>query len=424
MRTERLTESAEGYLALTESQAMALARLGRNLASRKAWWGEKPEDVDAHKERTVIRCTPERPGLWRVRVADAVGVIAVDGLQIVVGAKIPAGHLLYLMEKSGRLPRLAAEGANVAVDKTMWELVAEWYTASLEGVLRRDLIKDYRAVTDELQLARGHVDLYRTARAYYDGRLVIACEFDEFDADTPLNRVLRAAAAGVAGSPLLRPELRRRARRLLARMDHVGEMRLGDRSVSVDRRTAHYRDAVSLAIHIIDGQGRGLEHGGAASWAFLIRTPEMIEEGLRRVLVESLAGRWRVRKRRVPVKGTGLTLNPDLVFNETMAAGDIKYKLASDWVRADLYQVVTFAEGVRARFGCVVNFQKGTVKSLPPLLIGEISVSHFSWNADPDVAPEDAGREVAGAVVTWLEGISRPPVVSEKRGGEAAEINP
>lgn len=420
MRTERLIESNDGLLHLTESQAVALACLGRSLASRKAWWGEKAEDEDARRERTVIRCTPESTGLWRVRVADAVGVIAVEGLQIVVGPKIPAEHLLYLMQKSGRLPRLAAERANIAVDKTLWELVAEWYTEMLEGVLRRDLIKDYRTISDELQIARGHIDLYRTSRAYYVGRLGIACEFDEFDADTPLNRILRAAAAGVAGSSLLHPVLRRRARRLLARMDHISELRPGDRGVSVDRRTAHYRDALSLALHVLDNQGRGLEHGGSASWAFLIRTPEMVEEGLRRVLEESLASRWRVRKRSIPIKGASLTLNPDLVFNETLAAGDVKYKLAGDWVRADLYQVVTFVEGLSARFGCVVSFRKGVANSPPSLQIGDISVSHFSWRANADISPVDAGRELAGSVGEWLERISRFPLPSGHFAGEAA----
>lgn len=421
MLTERLTESNDGLLQLTESQAVALARLGRSLASRKAWWGEKAEDEETRRERTVIRCTPESTGVWRVRVADAVGVIAVEGSQIVVSPKIPAEHLLYLMQKSGRLPRLAAERANVAVDKNLWELVAEWYTGALEGVLRRDLIKDYRTISDELQLARGHIDLYRTARAYYVGRLGIACEFDEFDADTPLNRVLRAAAAGVAGSSLLRPELRRRARRLLARMDHIGDLRPGDRGVSIDRRTAHYRDALSLALHVLDNQGRGLEHGEATSWAFLIRTPEMIEEGLRRILQESLAGQWQVRKRSVPIRGTGLTLNPDLVFNETLAAGDVKYKLAGDWVRADLYQIVTFAEGVSARFGCVVNFRKRAAKSPPTLQIGDISITQFSWRVDADILPVDAGQELAGSVRKWLERISRSPLSSEHFAGEAVE---
>lgn len=74
------------------------------------------------------------------------------------------------------------------------------------------------------------------------------------------------------------------------------------------------------------------------------------------ILPESLADLWQVRKRSVPISGTDLTLNPNLVFNETLVAGDIEYKLAGDWVRAaDIYQVVTFAEGVsdHFRFSCV-----------------------------------------------------------------------
>lgn len=43
-----------------------------------------------------------------------------------------------------------------------------------------------------------------------------------------------------------------------------------------------------------------------------------------------------------------MTLTPDLVF-ESMAVGDVKYKIAEEWLRSDLYQAVTFAEGFETK---------------------------------------------------------------------------
>lgn len=111
--------------------------------------------------------------------------------------------------------------------------------------------------------------------------------------------------------------------------------------------------AIALGRNLLRWTGRSLAEGGAAAWTFLIRTPEMVEAGVRSVLAERL-GPGTVRKEGRQLVGSTLTFNPDLVFGgPAVAVGDVKYKLAGgDWDRSDLYQVVAFATAFRVDEDC------------------------------------------------------------------------
>ena len=162
-------------------------------------------------------------------------------------------------------------------------------------------------------------------------------------------------------------------------MDEVGELRPGDRSASVDRRTRHYADALSLAKHVLEGQGRLFEHGSAPTWTFLIPTPRMVEDGLRNMLVKRLAPEWDVRKRGLQLEGSTLTFNPDLVFGHGLAVGDVKYKLlGADWNRSDLYQVVTFATAYRSRHAVVLGFQRSDRQPSQAIQVGDVRVAELA----------------------------------------------
>jgi 5-methylcytosine-specific restriction enzyme subunit McrC len=308
----RLTESQPATMRLTQGQAVALAAAGRRLVSSKSWWGDP--DGSENEERTVIRVRPAGAGEWELRVADAVGAVAVADLQLLIGPKIPDDHLLYLFARSQQFPRLDPQHTTVGKGSSLWELVATWFVHAAEQVLRKDLIRDYRPNVAALPLVRGRIQALTTSRALLKGQVAITCEFDEFDEDNPLNRLLLAAVLAVGGSQILPADLRRRARRISLRLDGVGRLRPQDLRAVVDRRTDYYRDAVALAKSILASAGRSLEEGPEAAWSFLIRTPEMVEAGLRQVLTEGLSQRWRVAKGHLQLPGSTKTLNPDLVF--------------------------------------------------------------------------------------------------------------
>ena len=217
MKTEHLIESRARVLALNLEQVAGLRAVGQRLASDKRWWGasDPPEDP----QRTVITSRPESPGKYEVIVHNAVGIVSIGSLQLVIGPKIPTSHLLYLMARSGRFPRIDSQRGLAQEGEHLWELVAQWFVSAIERLLRTDLLRDYSLAEEFLSAKRGRMSVLTTTRAHYRGRIGLHCEFDEFGSDTPLNRVLRAAARVVVGSPAVGRPVRRRAAAAVARME-------------------------------------------------------------------------------------------------------------------------------------------------------------------------------------------------------------
>lgn len=401
MRVEHLVESRPRIVAMSHEEAEELQAVGKRLASKATWWGAEVGPVGG----TVLRCTPEGPDQWTVRVSEAIGIVAIPGLQLVVEPKIPTPHLLFLFAESGHFPRLDVQRVQASMSDSLWELVAEWFVTATELVVRRGLIRDYHDTQESVRFIRGRLDVPDATRAYYAGRTAFLCRFEEFGFDMPLNRMLKAAGRVVMTSQLLNEEVRRRATRITNRLDDVGDLRRSDLRAQVERKTRHYRDAHLLAQHVIRSSGRSLSHGTASSWAFLIRTPEMIEEGLRKVLSERCT-EWTIYKKGIQLGSTAMTLNPDIVVESGMAVADVKYKLAkAEWNRSDLNQIVTFAAGYRTLCGAIVNFREPDTSPLPMVPVGDTTVVELSWPADASLKPEEAASRLAGAFSTWLGGL-------------------
>jgi 5-methylcytosine-specific restriction endonuclease McrBC regulatory subunit McrC len=336
-------------------------------------------------------------------VANAVGLLSIGDLQIEVRPKIPMSHLLYLFGESGQFPRMDEQMARAMTGASLWELVAKWYLVEMEGVLRKDLMRDYQEAGGWLKVIRGRVDPVRTVLALNSGRVEALCEFEEFGANTALNRILLAGARHVGASSTLPRSDRRRALSIAARMDDVTAIRPGDERVRTDRRTAYYENALGLARHIIAGQGRTIGAGAHYARTFLIRTPEMVEEGIRRILKRRLADRWRIEKKGRQLIGSSLTFNPDLVVDDGFAIADVKYKWTDkDWVRSDLYQTVAFAVEYRTRVAALVGFRRSESGTRDAIHVGEIRIDSIDWDASENLSPKEAAERLSNEVDAWL----------------------
>ena len=89
-------------------------------------------------------------------------------------------------------------------------LICQWFLVALERILAESLLCDYREVREESGAVRGRLLRLPTARLFYRGRLAVVAEFEEFDHDNALNRVLLAAARILVGASFLPEHLRRR----------------------------------------------------------------------------------------------------------------------------------------------------------------------------------------------------------------------
>ena len=184
--------------------------------------------------------------------------------------------------------------------------------------------------------------------------------------------------------------------------------RPGDLRVKVDRRTAHYREPVLLAITIIQSLGRTPLAGGHIGWTFLIRTPETVEDALRTASVEALPAA-SVDKTRLQLPGTSLTLNPDLVFSAPAAVGEVKYKLSpGEWIRTDLYQLVAFATGFRVSACSASSIPGAAVSACRDLTVGNVHVSERTWPADPLIPAATAAVQFVGGVRDWIASCTLP----------------
>jgi 5-methylcytosine-specific restriction enzyme subunit McrC len=402
MRTLTITEAREQRLALSDPEAAALQDVGRRLIGTHTWWGS--DDAPRAIDRSVIRAARTADGTWLVRAGNVVGVVIIGDLQIVVQPKIPNDHLLYLLHVSGNVPRFDSSAAGgLAGDRSLFELLAFWFMGCLEDVLRADLLRDYRATNDFLPALRGKLRTADTARAFYRGSVGLSCDYEHYDVDSPLNRLLKSAARALLSNPMLDSAVQRRAARAAARMSEVNDFTAADRQrVVVDRRTRHCSDAVALARQILSGTGLTLQAGSGSAWTFLIETSGPVEAGLREMIRCHLPGA-DVRKRGIRLGGaTKMTLNPDVVFGTPAAVADIKYKVAGrEWDRGDLYQLVAFATGFRVQRAALLGFGLPPGGGPSPVWIGDVEITPISWDTSSS-SPVQAGEDFVRRVAQWL----------------------
>ena len=396
-----LIESRSRRLPLTGAEATKLRELGRRLASDSRFWGDDQESA-----RSVVQCRVRDDGTYDVSIDNAIGAVAVGDLSLIVRPKIPFSHFLMLAEKSGRMPRVDPAIASVREGASFWHLVARTFVSVAESVLDRDLAKDYVERSGPQPFLRGRLHLLPTVMQWHTrASAEVVCSFEDYEADTPLNRLLKEAALRVAASSLLSWEVRRRGLTIVDRMDGVGPYMESDFGVCTDRRTRYYDDAVALARNVIRGVGRLPQAGSANVSSFLLPTPRVVEDGIRAMLHSAMSVETRPwpHGRSKSLRGAGMTINPDLLFaRQANAVGDVKYKLCDgSWNRADLYQSVAFAVGFGVSRSVIVGFSRSAPLPIESVVVGDRTVHQVLWRVSRRAQPEES----AAAVVEQVEGI-------------------
>jgi McrBC 5-methylcytosine restriction system component len=200
---------------------------------------------------------------------------------------------------------------------------------------------------------------------------------------------------------------------ILDRIGDAGELRPHDVQAGLDRQTRHYSEAWALALHVLSTTGRALSAGSQKAWTFLLRTPEMVEDGVRAIL-EGALGKARVQKRGIQLAGSSMTFNPDLLFDQGLAVADVKYKLSKgDWDRQDLNQAIAFAEAFGASEAGILRFRESRTPKMVDAVVGRKRVSELTWVVDADASPEMAAEAFIANTTAWLEDVEArtPPLV-------------
>lgn len=152
----------------------------------------------------------------------------------------------------GEYAKLGVERFNNVAD-----LLAAILTIGIYSQRRRGIEHDYQETSDYLTGIRGRVDVWETVRQRKGGRLNARCTFDEYTADTSMNRILKTAALALLRSPELS---RKRGMRLRQAALFLGDVstipdprRITWRRLRFHRNTASYRMLMSVCKMVLDG---------------------------------------------------------------------------------------------------------------------------------------------------------------------------
>lgn len=394
-----LVESTQASLEISEDDASLLSAIGRELASTQSWWGER----HPKENRSVIDVRRDYTGSYDVIFREVIGVVQLGRLRIRVLPKIPWEHFVYIASRSEFSPRLSSETATVEPGFEFLGMLCNWFVDSAERLVRLGLRNDYRATTQEIEEVRGSLMPLETTTEVLKGRPVAICTFDELSFDTPLNRTVRAACVRVSCLNGIPDDTRRRARHLVYRMDEVGPLLHSDRRFKPDRLSKSYIRPISLARLILEGCGLSLSDGRTQGTSFLMRTPEVIEDGLRSIIAEGLPN-IGVRKRRQMLGDSGISMTPDIVFGNRLAVADVKYKyFGREWNRNDLNQIVAFATAFDCQLGALFGFVSGS--EFPPatsVQVGRVKACRIAWPVGPGASPEVVTQTIIEQLNGWL----------------------
>lgn len=390
-----LVESLPRRLVLTLDQADQLRDLGKQLRGKDRQFDNgtdaSSDDAAESDEKRILTCQPVggEENTYDVRALNVAGVVGLPGLDLHILPKIPMNHFVHIARYAVSRPRLSNEEVSIDSLEAFWELIAEWCISAVEKIVRDGLIADYHELSDDLSVVRGRVNVRKTAEHFVNGRLQANCTFEEFDHDNALNRVLRTAMRYIAAATwLCEGELKKRAARMNRALEGIGDLQKGDIYVQVDRRSRRYSEAIDLSLRVLGEMGADVDMGNKLGRTFLFYTPALIEQGLRKILSDSLAPLPVYKSSRLLSENPVFRVNPDLVFGNVLLTGDVKYKVAGDtWVRDDVAQATLFASAFGVQRAVIATFSIEHLGSDLELEFYSLMLKRIVWEASPHVDP-------------------------------------
>lgn len=122
--------------------------------------------------------------------------------------------------------------------------------------MKRGLHKDYVGTREEIPTVRGRIDVAETSARLASTRGYLVCEFDEYSADVPHNRAIKAAMTSLMLSEDVSYRRRRELDRMLRHFHHVDSVPLRTvewTGLQYHRSNAAYRTVMQICELLAQG---------------------------------------------------------------------------------------------------------------------------------------------------------------------------
>jgi 5-methylcytosine-specific restriction enzyme subunit McrC len=262
-------------------------------------WGPAQEVQISHAERQTLGRLAARldirwVGADRAQIGPKEGYVGLASvsaaLQVVVRPKVAVGSLLDLIAlafRTARLPHSVGEAALASSNPVDW--LAFLLVAEIEHLLEQGLRRGYVRTRDEIPYVRGRIAfeaLHRTLSRPVER----TCEFADYRADIPENRLLRGTLE-LAFARRLHPEVKLRIATALRALGDVTVVRPSLSSfedVGISRLNRYYQPALRLCRLFLEGSGIESELGDVVAPAFFVPMEEVFERAVVNALKDEI----------------------------------------------------------------------------------------------------------------------------------------
>ena len=265
----------------------------------------RADRLHATAERTRKRLRHPRPVLERTRTGlktgGVVGIVAAPGVTLEILPKIDGEDgavrkaLVSMLSVAWRLR--VADGELAGLDtqrRDLLEVLIGLFANRLLVAVRRGLPRRYVGFEEDLRLLRGRLNVVRQVTSLAARPDVLACRFEELSANTPLNRVLKAAVRRLVRVTRSAANARLLGE-LAARFESVGDSPAPLKEpVRLDRTNAAYHDLHSLARLLLSGNWQSTTSGEALGFSLQFPMFQLFERFVGKILRRSAAP-WLVQ---------------------------------------------------------------------------------------------------------------------------------
>ena len=168
------------------------------------------------------------------------------------------------------------------------EILIGLFANRLLEAVRRGLPHRYLEQEEDLKLLRGKLNVTRQLTRLAVRPDLLACRFEEFFENTPLNRILKAAVARLTG--VARSAANRRCLdEIASRLEFVGESAAPlQEQVRLDRTNLVFHDLYRLALLFLKGDWQTTTSGDSLGFALLFPMNELFENFIGQCLKRTL----------------------------------------------------------------------------------------------------------------------------------------
>lgn len=295
-----------------------------------------------------------RPGRWTIKASAVVGTIVAPSFELRIRPKCGLRNLFAMLSHAHHLAELRPELVHQAEDEDLRDLLVLILARHLEELVRSGLRRGYVEDTGHLGVLRGRLMLDEQLRTPPGRTMTLACCYEDFTADLPLNQVIGYTLSQVG--PTGSMDLDQRLRKLRSTFSRLTPRRFRASDLDqfvYDRLNARYEIIHGICRLILDACGAEDGPGAFPMGSFLVNMNTLFESFVATWLDQNLPAPWRVRAQgRHPLDRHGrIEIRPDLLLycgRELRLVADTKYKICHGGASSDdLYQALAYCRALR-----------------------------------------------------------------------------